>query len=108
MGEQYRLCQLRQGCVDSRLLFIDVESRPGDDSFFKSIDQRSFIDNRTTSSINELGRGAHQSQFLRANQMVGGWCERHMNRHDIGLTQEFLQRSILPLARERRRGNQLA
>ena len=50
----------------------------------EGVDQRSFIDDRTTSGIDDEGGGAHPGQFARADQMVGGRRERHMDRHDIG------------------------
>jgi hypothetical protein len=47
--------------MEGRFLFIDVESRAGDESRFEGIDQSSFIDDRTTRGIDEEGGGTHTS-----------------------------------------------
>ena len=90
MGEQHHLLQLCQRWVDGRFLFIDIEPCAGDDSCFEGVDQRGFIDDRTTSGIDNEGGGSHPGQFSRTDQMVGGWRKRHMNRHDIGFPEEIL------------------
>jgi len=90
MGEKQHLLQLSQRWMEGRFLFIDVEPCPCDGSRAEGVDQRSFIDDRTTSGIDDEGGGAHPGQFARADQMVGGWREGHMDRHDIGLPEEIL------------------
>ena len=89
MGEQDHLLQLSQRCVDGRFLFIDVKSCTGDDSCLEGVNQRPFINDWTTSGIDEEGGGTHQGQFARADQMVGGWREGHMDRHDIRFPEEI-------------------
>ncbi len=74
MGEQHHLLQLSQRWVKGRFLFIDVKSCAGDDSCLEGVDQRFFIDDRTTSGIDEEGGWAHPGQFARADQMMGGWA----------------------------------
>ena len=100
MGEQHHLLQLSQGWMEGWFLFIDVEPCAGDDSCFEGIGQRSFIDNWTTSGIDEEGGGAHPGQFARPDQMMGACRERYMDRYDIGFPEQALQRSVFPLTGE--------
>ena len=101
MREQHHLLQLCQRWVDGRFLLIDVEPCAGDGARCEGIDQRVFIDDRTTCCIDEKGSRAHPGQFARADQMVGSRRKRSMNCQNISFSEEIVQRSVLPLTRER-------
>ncbi len=76
-----------QGQVGRRLLFVDVESGPGDVAGFERLQQRRFVDQPAAGAVDDACTGLHLLDRVRVDHVMRFIGPRHVQRDDIGTPQ---------------------
>ena len=91
----------RQHVADRRLFAEDVDGGPGDHAALDRLVQRLLVHERPARGIHEVGARLHARELRAADQAARLLVQRRVQRHEVGLLQQRLERDQLDADRGR-------
>ena len=78
-----------------RLDLHHVEPSAGDPALLERMDERALVDDAAARRVDEDRRALHRSQLLRADDVARLGRQRHVKAHEIGRSQQIVERNAL-------------
>ncbi len=83
MGQQHHVVARQSAGVHGRFVLEHVEPGTGDDSPLERVDERGFVDDRTSGGVHEERAGPHPHQKVGIEEVMGDGRVRAVDRHDV-------------------------
>ena len=90
--------QQRVGGVERRLLLKDIDARTGQLAAVQGVGHRLRVDHRPARGVDEVGPVLHPGDGVLVNQVSGLIVERAVQRDDVALLEQLVQRDKLDAA----------
>mmetsp|Transcript_147 Transcript_147/g.427 ORF Transcript_147/g.427 Transcript_147/m.427 type:complete len:339 (+) Transcript_147:101-1117(+) len=80
------------------LLLVDVEADGGEGAVVEGLEESFRVDEAAAADVDEDGAGAHGGKGVGVDEVVGRVVERAVQRDELSLAQQLLQRDVLDVA----------